>query len=175
MSGTQSSIIIPRSLEILRNKYTVTAYQWRGARHLSPLCTEAVRSGPHVPGMKGRQCARQWPSPAAAAGHVQGLHYDGNICNRKPNRNIGNMAASVFSDVPMGAPIEVFALSKRYNEDPNPNKVDLGVGGMSTSSIYFYSCTSTARLIPFCKRVCYDDSNDIEGRFLLLATNANRK
>lgn len=38
------------------------------------------------------------------------------------------MAASVFSDVPMGAPIEVFALSKRYNEDPNPNKVDLGVG-----------------------------------------------
>ena len=38
--------------------------------------------------------------------------------------------ASVFSDVPQAKAIEVFELTRRFNEDTFPNKVNLGVGGM---------------------------------------------
>lgn len=36
---------------------------------------------------------------------------------------------SVFSDVKEGAPIEVFALNKAYQDDTYEKKVNLGVGG----------------------------------------------
>ena len=39
------------------------------------------------------------------------------------------MMASMFKDVSMAPPIEVFALSKNFKEDPCQQKVDLGVGG----------------------------------------------
>ena len=39
------------------------------------------------------------------------------------------MAECVFANVQMAPPIEVFALSKLYNECTNDNKVNLGVGG----------------------------------------------
>lgn len=38
--------------------------------------------------------------------------------------------ASRFSAVPVGPPIEVFALNKAYAEDTFPQKVSLGVGGI---------------------------------------------
>lgn len=37
---------------------------------------------------------------------------------------------SVFNVVEAAAPVEIFALSKAYKEDSNPNKVDLGIGGL---------------------------------------------
>ncbi|KAK7484902.1 hypothetical protein BaRGS_00023822 [Batillaria attramentaria] len=40
--------------------------------------------------------------------------------------------ASIFSDVKMGPTIEVFALTRRYNEDTCPEKVNLGVGAYRT-------------------------------------------
>ncbi|XP_076461017.1 aspartate aminotransferase, cytoplasmic-like [Babylonia areolata] len=40
--------------------------------------------------------------------------------------------ASFFSNVTMGPPIEVFALTKRFNDDVDPNKVNLGVGAYRT-------------------------------------------
>lgn len=36
---------------------------------------------------------------------------------------------SVFSEIELGPPIEVFALTKQYNEDAYELKVNLGVGG----------------------------------------------
>lgn len=39
------------------------------------------------------------------------------------------MATSQFCTVETAPPIEVFALSKAYMEDPFPQKVNLGVGG----------------------------------------------
>ena len=48
----------------------------------------------------------------------------------------GNMAQSFFSGIEAAAPIEVFALSSAYNEDTNPKKVSLGVGGL------YFLCTS---------------------------------
>ena len=36
---------------------------------------------------------------------------------------------SVFSDVKLANPIEVFALTHTYNNDTYPQKVNLGVGG----------------------------------------------
>ncbi|KAK7109200.1 hypothetical protein V1264_013285 [Littorina saxatilis] len=40
--------------------------------------------------------------------------------------------ASIFSNVKMGPTIEVFALTKRFSEDTNQNKVNLGVGAYRT-------------------------------------------
>lgn len=37
---------------------------------------------------------------------------------------------SIFSPVEEAAPIEVFNLVKLFNEDDNPSKVNLSVGGM---------------------------------------------
>ena len=39
------------------------------------------------------------------------------------------MGDSVFQNVEMAPPIEVFQLSKLYNECTKENKVNLGVGG----------------------------------------------
>lgn len=39
------------------------------------------------------------------------------------------MATSVFQSVESVAPIEVFKLTADYRADPNPQKVNLGVGG----------------------------------------------
>lgn len=36
---------------------------------------------------------------------------------------------SVFSVVEQGQPIEVFALTKAFTDDTDPNKVNLGAGG----------------------------------------------
>lgn len=48
---------------------------------------------------------------------------------------------SRFGSVEAGAPIEVFALIKAFNEDSFPDKVNLSVGGKSTFFIatYFYA------------------------------------
>jgi aspartate/tyrosine/aromatic aminotransferase len=45
------------------------------------------------------------------------------------------MAASWFSDVQVAPAIEVFALSNAYKQDPNPDKVNLGVGGKFESDV----------------------------------------
>ena len=37
---------------------------------------------------------------------------------------------SIFNDVTTDPPIEVFELTRSFNEDKNSNKVNLGVGGM---------------------------------------------
>lgn len=37
--------------------------------------------------------------------------------------------ASVFGDIDIAPPIEVFNLTAQYNEDNHPQKVNLGVGG----------------------------------------------
>ncbi|XP_048249252.1 aspartate aminotransferase, cytoplasmic-like isoform X1 [Haliotis rufescens] len=42
------------------------------------------------------------------------------------------MAASIFKDVEMAPAIEVFQLTRRYNEDTFPQKVNLGVGAYRT-------------------------------------------
>lgn len=36
---------------------------------------------------------------------------------------------SIFDNVEIGPPIEVFALNKAFLEDNSPDKVNLGVGG----------------------------------------------
>lgn len=36
---------------------------------------------------------------------------------------------SVFSEVPQAAPVAVFKLTNDFNNDPFPQKVNLGVGG----------------------------------------------
>ena len=36
---------------------------------------------------------------------------------------------SRFSDLAQDPPIEVFELTRHFNEDSHPNKVNLGVGG----------------------------------------------
>ena len=36
---------------------------------------------------------------------------------------------SIFSVVEPAPPVEIFALSKAFKEDTDPNKVDLGIGG----------------------------------------------
>lgn len=36
---------------------------------------------------------------------------------------------SVFRDVQQAAPVAVFKLTQDFNNDPFPNKVNLGVGG----------------------------------------------
>lgn len=38
-------------------------------------------------------------------------------------------ATSVFNDVTHDPPIEVFEVTRQFNEDKNVNKVNLGVGG----------------------------------------------
>ena len=43
--------------------------------------------------------------------------------------------ASIFADVEVGPKIEVFALTKAYQEDPSPVKVNLSVGGKLFTSI----------------------------------------
>lgn len=43
--------------------------------------------------------------------------------------------ASCFEGVEVGPKIEVFALTKAYQEDPNPFKVNLSVGGKLFASI----------------------------------------
>ncbi|XP_049278240.1 aspartate aminotransferase, cytoplasmic [Anopheles funestus] len=40
---------------------------------------------------------------------------------------------SIFASVELGPPVEVFALNKACLEDPNPNKVNLGVGAYRTN------------------------------------------
>nr|CAH7745924.1 unnamed protein product [Callosobruchus chinensis] len=40
---------------------------------------------------------------------------------------------SLFEDVELGPPIEVFLMNKLYNEDSFPNKVNLGVGAYRTN------------------------------------------
>jgi aspartate/tyrosine/aromatic aminotransferase len=37
---------------------------------------------------------------------------------------------SIFNEVTNDPPIEVFEITKSFNEDKNSNKVNLGVGGM---------------------------------------------
>lgn len=37
--------------------------------------------------------------------------------------------ASLFSDIDMSPPIEVFALIAEYNQDTHPDKVNVSVGG----------------------------------------------
>lgn len=43
--------------------------------------------------------------------------------------------ASVFAGVEKGPAIEVFALNKSCVDDPNPDKVNLGVGGERISDM----------------------------------------
>lgn len=38
-------------------------------------------------------------------------------------------SGSVFAEVEKGPAIEVFALSRAFNEDKHPDKANLGVGG----------------------------------------------
>uniref|UniRef100_A0A182MB16 Aspartate aminotransferase n=1 Tax=Anopheles culicifacies TaxID=139723 RepID=A0A182MB16_9DIPT len=40
---------------------------------------------------------------------------------------------SIFASVELGPPVEVFALNKACTDDPNPNKVNLGVGAYRTN------------------------------------------
>lgn len=42
---------------------------------------------------------------------------------------------SVFGDLQVGPQIEVFALVRKFNEDPFPEKVNLSVGGKK--SVFF--------------------------------------
>ena len=42
---------------------------------------------------------------------------------------VTTMATSWFTDIKQAEPIEVFALVQRYNEDTDPKKVNLSVGG----------------------------------------------
>ena len=36
---------------------------------------------------------------------------------------------SIFSVVEPAPPVEIYALSKAFGEDTDPNKIDLGIGG----------------------------------------------
>lgn len=51
------------------------------------------------------------------------------------------MATSQFCTVETAPPIEVFALSKAYMEDPFPQKVNLGVGGRLETILLYYCHT----------------------------------
>lgn len=42
--------------------------------------------------------------------------------------------ASVFGDIEIAPPIEVFNLTAQYTEDTHPHKVNLGVGGNESES-----------------------------------------
>ena len=83
--------------------------------------------------------------------------------------------ASIFSDVKMGPAIEVFALTRRFNEDPSPNKVNLGVGGKvditQELSFQFLNCTC---LSPALRKACMTalklQMKGSEGRFNLITT-----
>lgn len=44
---------------------------------------------------------------------------------------------SVFTDLQVGAPIEVFAMNKAFMEDTSPNKVNLTIGGKYAMNIFF--------------------------------------
>lgn len=49
--------------------------------------------------------------------------------------------SSRFDCVQCAPPVAIFALAKAYREDTNPNKVDLGIGGIwffFLNSIKFY-------------------------------------
>lgn len=49
--------------------------------------------------------------------------------------------ASIFADIEVGPKIEVFALTKTYQEDPSPVKVNLSVGGkLFTSMCPHFPC-----------------------------------
>lgn len=37
--------------------------------------------------------------------------------------------ATLFTGIELGPPIEVFALSKAFQDDPHPTKVNLTIGG----------------------------------------------
>jgi hypothetical protein len=43
--------------------------------------------------------------------------------------------ASVFNDIINDPPIEVFEVTRSFNEDKHPNKVNLGVGGKFEMSL----------------------------------------
>lgn len=45
------------------------------------------------------------------------------------SETLGKTMASVFGDIEIAPPIEVFNLTAQYNEDSHPQKVNLGVGG----------------------------------------------
>ena len=55
------------------------------------------------------------------------------------------MAATWFTDIKQAEPIEVFALVQRYNEDTDPTKVNLSVGGMFIFCVSLVSVTTTTR------------------------------
>lgn len=42
------------------------------------------------------------------------------------------MSTTRFTGIELGPPIEVFALSKAFSDDPGENKVNLTVGGKHT-------------------------------------------
>ena len=44
-------------------------------------------------------------------------------------QEFGRNPETFFADVEIAPPIEVFSLTAQYNQDPHPNKVNLGVGG----------------------------------------------
>lgn len=56
--------------------------------------------------------------------------------------------ASVFGNVEVGPKIEVFALTKAYQEDPSMVKVNLSVGGkLFTSNSVFFSLSIVPHLM----------------------------
>lgn len=51
------------------------------------------------------------------------------------------MSSSIFAGVEQGPAIEVFALNRAFQEDSNPKKANLGVGGkFLLSTTYFIVC-----------------------------------
>ena len=44
---------------------------------------------------------------------------------------------SIFNEVTNDPPIEVFEITRSFNEDKNSNKVNLGVGGMLFLMFFF--------------------------------------
>ena len=50
---------------------------------------------------------------------------------------------SVFRDVTQAVPVAVFKLSQDFNNDQDPNKVNLGVGGNITITVIALSTTLT--------------------------------
>ena len=50
------------------------------------------------------------------------------------------MSTTCFANVEIAPPIEVFNLTKLYNEDQSPNKVNLGVGGILRSVFNLWEC-----------------------------------
>ena len=57
--------------------------------------------------------------------------------------------ASWFDKVETAPPIEVFALTQAFNEDSNPDKVNLSVGGEYTLCRSFKTLESRTRSICF--------------------------